>query len=75
LPSRNPGRTLAIPLHLPRHPHVVNRDDPQAPPQVRSDIRRGRDHLAGGEHGVAGAAAPDLLLQDSGEIVNRNAVG
>ncbi|HEY6309895.1 MAG TPA: hypothetical protein VIY52_03695 [Streptosporangiaceae bacterium] len=57
------------------HPHVFNRDEPQAPPQVLSDIRRGGEHLVGGEHGVVDAAAPDLLLEDSDEIVHRNAVG
>jgi len=55
--------------------HVLNRDDPQAPPQVLGDVRRGYEHLVGGEHGVVDATAPDLLLEDRDEFVHRNAVG
>jgi hypothetical protein len=57
------------------HPHVFNRDGPQAPPQVLSNIRRGREHLVGGEHSIVDVAAPDLLLENGDEIVHRNAVG
>jgi hypothetical protein len=57
------------------HPHVLNRDDPQAPPQVLSDIRRCGEHLVGSEHRVVDATAPDLFLQDSDKVVHRNAVG
>jgi hypothetical protein len=57
------------------HPHVFHRDDPQAPPQVLGDICRGYEHFVGGEHGVVDATAPDLLLQDSDQIVHGNAVG
>jgi hypothetical protein len=36
--------------------------------------RHGRRSQQGGEHGVADATAPDLLLHDSDEIVHRNAM-
>jgi hypothetical protein len=57
------------------HPHVFNRDEPQSAPQVCGYVRRGCEHLVGGEHGVVDATAPDLLLEDSDEVVHRNAVG
>ena len=57
------------------HAHVFDRDEPQTPPQVLGDIRRGYEHLVGGEHGVVDATAPDLLLEDRDEIVHRNAMG
>jgi hypothetical protein len=56
-----------------RHDHVSDRDDPQAPPQVLGDIGRGYEHLVG-ERGVVDATAPDLLLEDRDEIVDRNIV-
>jgi hypothetical protein len=36
----------------------LNRDEPQAPLQVLSDIRRGCEHLVGGEHGVVDVTPP-----------------
>jgi hypothetical protein len=56
------------------HAHVFDRDEPQTPPQVLRDIRRGDEHLVCGENGVVGAATPDLFLENRDEIVHRNAV-
>jgi hypothetical protein len=53
------------------HADILDRNQLEAMPHVISDVGGGEQHLVGSKNGIVDVAAPDLLLQNGNQLIDR----